>query len=50
MAKRGFNIQDDPTPLGMKVNMPPFLKGKAQLEPEELVEIHRIVSLRIHVE
>ena len=50
MADRGFNIQDDLTPLGVKVNIPPFLKGKTQLEPEELVETHRITSLRIHVE
>ena len=50
MADRGFNIQDDLTPLGVKVNIPPFLKGKAQLEPEELVETRRIASLRIHVE
>ena len=50
MADRGFNIQDDLTPLGVKVNIPPFLKGKSQLEPEELVETRRIASLRIHVE
>ena len=24
MADRGFNIQDDLTPLGVKVNIPPF--------------------------
>jgi len=50
MADRGFNIQDDLTPLGVKVNIPPFLKGKKQLEPNELVETCRIASLRIHVE
>ena len=50
MPNRGFNIQDDLTPFGVKVNIPPFLKGKTQLEPEELVETRRIASLRIHVE
>ena len=50
MADRGFNIQDDLTPFGVKVNIPPFLKGKTQLEPEELVETRRIASLRIYVE
>ena len=50
MADRGFNIQDDLTPLGVKVNIPPFLKGKKQLEPSELVQTRRIASLRIHVE
>ena len=44
MADRCFNIQDDLTPLGVKVNIPPFLKGKTQLEPDELVETHRIAS------
>ena len=50
MADWGFNIQDDVTPLGIKVNIPPFLKGKKQLEPSELVQTSRIASLRIHVE
>ena len=50
MADRGFNIQDDLTPLEVKVNIPPFLKRKNQLEPEELVETRHIASLRIHVE
>ena len=30
MADRGFNIQDDLTPLGVKVNIPPFLKGSGR--------------------
>ena len=50
MANRGFNIQGELTPLGVRVNIPPFLKGKTQLEADELVEIRRIASLRIHVE
>ena len=50
MADRGFDIQDDLTPLGVKMNIPPFMKGRSQLEPSELVETRRIASLRIHVE
>ena len=50
MADRGFNIQDDLIPLGVRVNIPPFLKGKTQLEAKELVETRHIASLRIHVE
>ena len=50
MADRGFTIQDDLTPLGVRVNIPPFLKGKEQLDGEELIETRRIASLRIHVE
>ena len=38
MADRGFEIQDDPAPLGVKLNIPPFLKGKDQFQEDELVE------------
>ena len=50
MADRGFDIQEDLDFLGVKLNIPPFLKGKSQLSPKELVETRRIASLRIHVE
>ena len=32
------------------MNIPPFMKGKKQLNEEELVENRRIATLRIHVE
>ena len=50
MADRGFDIMEDLAPLGVKLNIPPFLRGKAQLDTGELVETRRIASLRIHVE
>ena len=50
MADRGFDIQNELTPLGVHLNIPPFLKGKPQLDTKELVETRRIASLRIHVE
>jgi hypothetical protein len=50
MADRGFDIQDDLTPIGVRVNIPPFMKGKEQLDANEMVETRRIASLRIHVE
>jgi hypothetical protein len=50
MADRGFDIQDDLALLGVKLNIPPFLKGKQLLTQQELVETRRIASLRIHVE
>ena len=50
MADRGFNIMDDLAPRGVKLNIPPFLRGKSQLDQRELIETRRIASLRIHVE
>ena len=49
MADRGFDIQDDLTPHGVKLNMPTFLRGKSQLD-KEMVETRRIAFVRIHVE
>ena len=50
MADRGFEIQDDLAPLGVKLNIPPFLKGKGQFQEDELVETRRLAKFRIHVE
>ena len=50
MADHGFHIQEDLDLLGVNLNIPPFLKGKPQLSPNELVETRRIASLCIHVE
>ena len=50
MADRGFEIQDDLAHLGVKLNIPPFLKGKGQFEEGELVETRHIAKYRIHVE
>ena len=44
------DIEDDLILLGVKLNIPPFLRGKDQLSSYELVETRRIASLRIHVE
>ena len=50
MADRDFDVQDDLTPLGVIVNIPPFLKGRKQLDEDEMIQTRRIASLRIHVE
>ena len=50
MADRGFEILDELTLIGVRLNIPPFLRGKTQLSEEELVETRRIASVRIHVE
>lgn len=50
MADRGFTIEDILTPLGVGLNIPPFLSSPQQLDPSEIVETQQIASLRIHVE
>ena len=50
MADRGFDVSDLLQPLGVHLNIPPFLRGRTQLDDKEMVETRRIASLRIHVE
>lgn len=50
MADRGFDIEEDLIPLGVRLNIPPFLKGKSHLSDSETIETRRIASIRIHVE
>ena len=50
MADRGFTIEDLLVPLGFKLNIPPFLGERDQLEGSEVVETQQIASLRIHIE
>ena len=50
MADRGFDIEEDLALLGVRLNIPPFRRGKEQFSEHELVETRRIASLRIHVE
>ena len=49
MADKGFTVEDL-LPLGVSLNVPPFLGSKEQMSPEKVVEIQSIASLRIHVE
>ena len=49
MADKGFTVQDL-LPLGVSLNIPPFLGNKGQMTPEEVVQTQQIASLRIHVE
>ena len=41
MADRGFDIEDL-TLRGVRLNIPPFLRSKAQLSEQELITIERI--------
>lgn len=37
MADKGFTVEDL-LPLGVSLNIPPFLGSKGQMSPEEVVE------------
>ena len=50
MVDCGFDIEEDSIPLGVRLNIPPFLRGKTQLNEKEITETRRIASVRIHVE
>jgi len=49
MAEKGFTVQDL-LPLGVSLNIPPFLGTKGQMTPEEVVQTQQIAAIRIHVE
>ena len=49
MADKGFTIQDL-LPLGVSLNIPPFLGSSSQMPAEDVVKTQNIASLRIHVE
>ena len=41
MIDKGFTVED-PLPLGVSLNIPPFLGSKGQMSPQEVVESHSI--------
>ena len=50
MADKGLDIQDLLAPLGMKLNIPPFLSSNSQFSSEDVMCTKKIAKLRIHVE
>ena len=50
MADRGFDIQNILAAKKIKLNIPPFMRGKEQLSLEEEFETRSIASVQIHVE
>ena len=50
MADKSFDIEEYLIPLGVRLNIPPFLRGKTQFDHSELIQTRRVASLRIHVE
>ena len=49
MADKGFTIEDL-LPLGVSLNIPPFLGGNPQMSAEDVVKTQSIASVRIHIE
>ena len=50
IADRGFTIKDMLSDIRVKLNIPPFLKGRSQLPQEDIRKTRLIASLCIHVE
>ena len=50
MADKGFQIKDLLAPLGVRLNMPPFLNSNTQMPKEDVLLTRKIAHLRIHVE
>ena len=50
MADKGFEIQDLLMARGCTLNIPPFMRCKDRLDPEEEEETREIAAVRIHVE
>ena len=50
MADRGFTIDDYLKPIGVDLIIPSFLKGRQQLDADEVVRTQQIACERIHVE
>ena len=50
MADRGFTIEDYLSPLGVKLVIPSFLKGREQFTEEEVIKSQQIANKCIHVE
>ena len=50
MANHGFAVEEYLTPLGVKLTIPSFLKGRSQFNEQEIVKSQQIAYERIHVE
>ena len=50
MADKGFEIEDLLLPLGVRLNIPPFLHKGQQMLPDDVRSTKSIAAVRIHVE
>ena len=49
LAYRFCVSQSTVSVIGVRLNIPPFMRGKQQLDERDLVETRRIATLRIHI-
>ena len=49
MAHKGFDIQDLLDPIGVRLNIPPFLHMQDQMPASDVLQIQQIAAERIHV-
>ena len=49
MADKGFDIQNILQKLGLRLNIPPFLKDKVGFEEDDVIKTQTIARHRIHV-
>ena len=50
MADKGFTIQDLVVPLGVRLNVPQFLKSNNHMPASDVFTTKKIARLRVHVE
>lgn len=50
MADKGFDIQDLLDPIGVRLNIPPFLHMQDQMPASDVLQTQQIAAERIHVE
>ena len=50
MADKGFKINELLVPIGVHLNIPPFLDKRQQLLPKDIMATKSIAAVRIHVE
>lgn len=50
MADKGFNIGGDLEKIGLKLNIPPFLRERGNFNESDVIETQTIARHRIHVE